>query len=384
MNKKAISYRYITDFNLLQEEASSLEKERVIGVDLESDSLFHYREKVCLLQISTINKNLLIDTLAVKDISPLAPLFSNSSIRKILHGSDYDIRSLYRDFGIEVSSLFDTQIAARLLGAGETGLANLLKLYFDVELEKKYQKRDWSKRPLPEEMLTYGVYDTLYLIPLSNKLEEELTIKGRIKWLIEECDLLSRVRFSPGNEEPLYMKFKGAKRLAPRNLAALEAILRLREEVAMEKDRPAFKVLSNDQVLKLAEKMPVNRNDLDSLSEMQVKNMGSDILGKISEIMRMPESDLPVYPKNGARGIETEFRKEIGLIKEWRNRKAERLELEPSVLCTNSQIQLLVQIDPSDIFTLSGQSILKNWQMELFGDELCQMLKEIHKTRLSE
>ncbi|MDM7920099.1 MAG: HRDC domain-containing protein [Methanosarcina sp.] len=380
MNKKDISYRYIVDFNSLQEEASSLMKEGAIGVDLESDSLFHYREKICLLQISTINKNLLVDTLAIKDISPLAPVFSNRSIRKILHGSDYDIRSLYRDFGIEVSSLFDTQIAARLLGAGETGLASLLKLHFDVELEKKYQKRDWSKRPLSEEMLAYGVYDTFYLIPLSQKLEKELNEKSRITWFEEECDILTRVRFAPGNEEPLYMKFKGAKKLAPRNLAALEAILRLRDEAAIERDRPAFKVLSNDQVLKLAEKMPVNRNDLVSLSSMQLKNMGDNILQKIDEIMRMPEGNLPVYPKNGTRGIETEFRKEIGLIKEWRNRKAEKLELEPSVLCTNSQIQLLVQLDPGNISALSEQSILKNWQLELFGDELCGVLKEIRHT----
>lgn len=354
-------------------------KEHAIGVDLESDSLFHHREKICLLQISTINKNLLIDTLAIKDISPLAPVFSNSSIRKILHGSDYDIRSLYRDFGIEISSLFDTQIAARLLGSEETGLASLLKLHFDVDLEKKYQKRDWSKRPLSEEMLTYGVYDTFYLIPLSEKLEKALIKKGRITWLEEECDILSRVRFAPGNEEPFYMKFKGAKRLAPRNLAALEAILRLRDEAATEKDRPAFKVLSNDQVLNIVEKMPVNRNELNSLSDMQVKNMGTDILRKINEVMRMPEGDLPVYPKNGTRGIEAEFKMEIGLIKEWRNRIAKKLELDPSVLCNNSQIQQLVQIDPCDISTLSGQSILKNWQMELFGDELYRMLKEMHK-----
>jgi len=377
LNIKGISYRYITDFDTLKEEASSLAKESAIGVDLESDSLFHYREKICLLQISTISKNLLVDTLAIRDISPLAPIFSNSSIRKILHGSDYDIRSLYRDFGIEVSSLFDTQIAARLLGVNETGLASLLKLHFDVELEKKYQKRDWSKRPLSEEMLAYGVYDTFYLIPLSEKLENALTEKGRIKWLAEECEILSRVRFTPGNEEPLYMRFKGAKRLPPRNLAALEAILRLREEAAIIRDRPVFKVLSNDQVLKLAERMPANRNDLESLSDMQIKNMGSDILRKIDEVMRIPEADLPVYPKNGTRGIEAEFKKEIGLIKEWRNRMAEKLDLEPSVLCTNSQIQMLVQINPCDISKLSCQSILKNWQMDLFGDELCRMLREM-------
>jgi ribonuclease D len=379
LNKNGLSYRYITDFNSLEEEASSLLNEGAIGVDVESDSLFHYREKICLLQISTVSKNLIIDTLAINDLSPLVPVFSSRSIRKILHGSDYDIRSLYRDFRIEVASLFDTQIAARLLGAKETGLANLLKLHFDVELEKKYQKKDWSKRPLSEEMLAYGVYDTCYLIPLCIKLENDLTEKGRMTWLEEECDILTRVRFAHGSEEPLYMKFKGSKKLAPRNLAALEAILRLREDIAIAKDRPAFKVLSNDQVLNTAIRLPQSRNELDYLSDMQLKNMGSDILRKIDEIMRMPEGALPVYPKNGARLVETEFKKEISLIKEWRNKKAEKLELEPSVLCTNSQIQQLVQIDKCDISALSGKAILKKWQMRLFGDELCQILKDVHK-----
>jgi ribonuclease D len=377
LNKNNITYRYITDSQALIEEASSLTNEDAIGVDLESDSLFHFREKICLLQISTGSKNLLIDTLAIKDISPLAPIFSSRSIRKILHGSDYDIRSLYRDFGIEITSLFDTQLAARLLGAGESGLASLLKLHFDVDLEKKYQKKDWSKRPLSEEMLNYGVYDTCYLIPLSLKLEKALMEKGRTAWFKEECETLSRVRFSHGNEEPLYMKFKGAKRLAPRNLAVLEAILRLREEMAMGKDRPTFKVLSNDQVLNLAEEMPTNRNDLKSLSDMQIKNMGPSILRKIEEARMLPESDLPVYPKNDTRGVETEFKRGIRLIKDWRNKKAEKLELEPSILCTNSQIISLVQIEPGDISTLSGLEILKKWQMDLLGDELNLLLKEI-------
>jgi ribonuclease D len=380
LNKNNIIYRYIADFKTLVEETSSLTKENEIGVDLESDSLFHYREKVCLLQISTVSKNLLIDTLAIKDISPLARVFSNHSIRKILHGSDYDIRSLYRDYGIEISSLFDTQIAARLLGSGETGLASLLKLHFDVDLEKKYQKRDWSKRPLSEEMLAYGAYDTCYLIPLSQKLEKRLIKKGRMAWFQEECEILSRVRFNQDNEEPLYMKFKGAKRLAPRNLAVLEAILRLREKVAIGKDRPTFKVLTNDQVLNMAEKMPQNQNDLNILSDSQIKNMGAEILSRVKDVIRLPECDLPIYPKNGTRGIETEFKKEIGFLKGWRNKIAERLELDPSVLCTNSQIQLLVQIDPCDFSMLSEQTILKKWQMDLFGDELCCILNEIHNT----
>jgi ribonuclease D len=377
LNKNKIKYSYIIDFQTLIKEASSLMKEDTIGVDLESDSLFHYREKICLLQISTISKNLLIDTLAVKDISPLAPIFSNRSIRKILHGSDYDVRSLYRDYRIEISSLFDTQVAARLLGSNETGLASLLKMHFDIDLEKKYQKRDWSKRPLPEEMLNYGVYDTFYLIPLSRKLEKDLADKGRTAWFKEECEILSRVRFNQDNEEPLCTKFKGAKRLAPRNLAVLEAILRLREEVAIEKDRPPFKILNNEQVLKIAEEIPHNQSDLNLLSDIQKKNMGTAILKKVEEVFKLQECDLQVYPKNGTRSIEAEFKREIRLVKDWRNKKAEKLELEPSVLCTNSQILSLVQTDPGDILHLSELEVLKKWQLDLYGNELCHILKEI-------
>ena len=192
MKKKKISYKYISDFTSLSREVKSLLKEKVIGVDLESDSLFHYTEKICLLQISTNKKNLLIDPLAIKDLSHLVPVFANRNIRKILHGSDYDIRSLHRDFGIKISSLFDTQLAARIVGSAETGLASLLNEYFNVNLEKKYQKKDWSKRPLSDDMLIYGVYDTCYLIPLCRILEKRLIEKDRYAWFEEELRTLNQ------------------------------------------------------------------------------------------------------------------------------------------------------------------------------------------------
>ncbi len=374
---KLISYRYITDYHTLSHEAESLNKETAIGVDLESDSLFHYKEKVCLLQISTVKKNLLIDTLAVKDLAPLAPVFSNCNIRKILHGADYDIRSLHRDFGIEICSLFDTQLAARILGVGETGLANLLKDHFDIELEKKYQKKDWSKRPLSDEMLSYGVYDTCFLIPLGRILEKHLIEKGRYSWFEEECRLLTGVRFNHAGKEPLYCRFKGAGKLAPRNLAILEALLKLREELATVKDRPPFKVLNNDQVLDIALGMPTTINDLKTLTHGQINNIGKKILSKIKEILNTPEKNLPIYPKNETRNMATEFNREIKLLKNWRNRTANKLDIEPSLLCTNAQIQSLVEARPEDISMLNKLDILKKWQADLYGDELCTMFRKM-------
>ena len=377
MNKNKISYTYITDFSSLSREAEHLLNEKSIAVDLESDSLFHYTEKVCLMQISTAKKNLLVDPLAIKNLSPLETVFSNRSIRKILHGSDYDIRSLHRDFGIEVSSLFDTQLAARILGAAETGLASLLKEHFNVELEKKYQKKDWSRRPLPDDMLVYGVYDTCYLIPLGRILERRLIEKGRYSLFEEECELLTRVRFAPASEDPLFMKFKGINKFTPRELAILEAVLNIRENIAMEKDRPPFKVLSNDQILNIVREKPKTLNGLKKLTEGQRKKMGRAILGGIGAALKIPETELPRYPKPESKSVEHDYNRNIKLLKKWRNEAAEKFDLEPPLLCTNAQIQLLFQASPENVSRLRKLGILKKWQIKLCGREICRLFREI-------
>ena len=159
--------------------ARILGRAKIIGVDLEADSLYHYYEKVCLLQIATETDSFVLDPLALRDLSSLRPVFSDPRIRKVFHGADYDIRSLYRDFHLEVENLFDTQLACRFLGLQETGLEAVLRNRFQVELNKKYQRADWSKRPLSPEMVEYAAMDGYYLIPLSRMLERELEEKGR-------------------------------------------------------------------------------------------------------------------------------------------------------------------------------------------------------------
>jgi ribonuclease D len=146
----------ITKAERLSEVAAILSKQTELAVDLEMDSLHHYQEKVCLIQVSTRDESWLIDPLALKDLSPLAAPLGDPKILIVMHGADYDIRSLHRDFGIEVKNLFDTMLASRFLGITEFGLAALLKARFGIELNKKYQKADWSKRPLSPEMSAYA------------------------------------------------------------------------------------------------------------------------------------------------------------------------------------------------------------------------------------
>ena len=224
----------------LQKMIRSVEKEKTVAVDLEADSMYHYKEKVCLIQIATENASFVVDPLAIKDLAPLKPIFSNPDIKKIFHGADYDVRSLYRDFEIRINNLFDTELACRFLGIKETGLQAVLKMFFNVDVDKKYQKKDWSKRPLPKEMMAYAAKDVIYLLPLARMLIHRLKRIDRMTWVLEECEDLSKVRPGLSNEGPLFMKFKGAGRLKSRSLAVLEALLQFRKRVAEKKRQAAF------------------------------------------------------------------------------------------------------------------------------------------------
>lgn len=380
MSKKKPPYLLVKNRSALSRIATELKKETSIGVDLEADSLFHYQEKVCLIQISTPSKNFLVDPLSLDDLSPLSPVFSDPNIQKVLHGADYDIRSLYRDFGIEVNALFDTQIAAKFLGIMETGLARLLKDRLGVVVDKKYQKRDWSQRPLPDAMLTYAVTDTLHLLPLSRILEDELRQRGRLFCVEEECKLLSRVRPLPPDNNPLFLKFNGAKRLDPRGLGVLESILQLRNDTARRRDRPPFKVLVNEAILEIAERCPVTEKDLEpikGLNVRQIKTLGRSILKKTAEALQMPQSDLPVFPKNNGRRITGKVSKRAKLLKEWRAQRAKQIGLDPSLVLTNAQIMDLALSHPKARKDLKEIDTIRAWQRKLFGSEICSLLKGI-------
>ncbi len=360
--------------------AAELKNEKSIAVDLEADSLFHYREKVCLIQISTPARNILVDPLALDTLSPLDPVFADPKIQKVFHGADYDIRSLYRDFAIEVNALFDTQIAAKFLGIMETGLARLLNDKLGVVVDKKYQKRNWSQRPLPDAMLDYAVTDTHHLLPLSRILKKELREKQRLFCVNEECRLLSKVRFVPPNNNPLFLKFNGARRLDPKGLALLESILQMREETARRRDRPPFKVLGNEAVMGITEKRPVIEKDLESIKGMsarQIKSLGRSILKKTAESLAVPESDLPEFPKTTGRRIGKKVSKRVKVLKEWREERAKKMDLDPSVLCTNTQVTSLALAHPKSRKDLGLIDTIRAWQIRLFGTEICSLLKDM-------
>jgi ribonuclease D len=377
MNENRISYEWIETLPHLERAARILGQFNIVGVDLEADSMYHYFEKVCLIQIAAESASYLIDPLALKDLSALHPIFSNPRIRKVFHGADYDIRSLHRDFGLEVETLFDTQLACKFLGLRETGLEALLRNRFKVELHKKYQRADWSRRPLSPEMVEYAAMDSRYLIPLALMLEKELDEKGRLSWVEEECLILSKVRFQPPQSAPHYLRVKGAFLLDRRGLAILEALLEFRESRARKANLPPFKVLGNETLLELAKKKPLGPEELEKakvLSPNQIDRHGTRLVEEIRRAMAIPDEYLRVYPREAKPDLPSPLRKRIKALKTWRDLQAKNLGMEPGIILNNGLVQSLALRNPRSIEQMEEIPGLKKWVLDHFSREILSVL----------
>jgi len=349
-----------------------------IAVDLEADSMFHFKEKVCLIQIASLDHLFIVDPIRVRDLSVLKPLFGNHRIKKVFHGSDYDVRSLFRDFDIVIHNLFDTELASRFLGFQQSGLDAMLQNFFNVKLEKKYQKKDWSMRPLPEAMITYAAKDVHHLLPLAKLLKKDLSEKKRLAWVEEECDLLSKVRPNATKTEPLFLSFKGAGRLAPEDLAVLEALLAWRKRAARKKDLPLFKVIGNNTLLTLVRIKPRTREDLEksrALSTKQASMYGRQLLEAIGNGLKTPGDCLPIYPRTRTPRLPESKIRIAKKLKKWKDKKAAGLAIDPALVLNKSQTMDIARVSPTDIRGLDAITSLKTWQVREFGEDILGCIK---------
>lgn len=364
----------ITASDALRRLAGRLQGEPIVAFDLEADSMHHYQEKVCLIQVSTPSENAIIDPLALGDLAPLGPVLADPGILKVMHGADYDIRSLHRDFSFEVRNLFDTMIASQFIGEKEIGLAAQLRKRFGVELDKRYQRADWSRRPLEPGMIAYATEDTGHLILLYLQMVRELKALGRLAWVEEECALLCGVRMTVRDpDEPMYLRFKGASRMDGRTLAVLEELLRFRDRMAELRDRPHFMILSHDVVRVVAEQKPSDMAALmrvGGLSQRQLERYGTGILEGVARGMEVQELRLPAYPRQPR--VKRSHDQEACLknLKEWREQKAAEVRMDAGILIGNSQLEAVAASDPPDL------AVLKGWQRREFGTELLSILQQ--------
>src|SRR5688500_2953122 len=228
----------------------------IIALDTEGASFHRFVDRIYLLQISTREKSAVIDPLPIGAPAELGALLEDRNVEIVFHDADYDLRLLHQDYGWRTTNIFDTRIAAQLLGLKSFGLAALLERYFEVKLDKKHQRADWSMRPLTRDMLDYAAQDTLYLLELKDILRAELERLGRMSWAKEEFERLEDIQWAPEDATQAFLKLKGARDLTRRELAVLRELVPFRDAVAGAQDRATFRVIGNEQLFAIARQQP--------------------------------------------------------------------------------------------------------------------------------
>ncbi len=376
-----IEPEYIESVEALEPVVRHLSKKARLAVDLEADSYHHYGDRLCLLQIATDQKAYLVDTLALGDGTlALAPIFADPRKEKVFHDGDYDGRMLMRSLGVRPQNIFDTMLAARLLGKSTVGLAPLLEEYFGIQQNKHYQKADWSTRPLAPALLEYAALDTAYLLRLRDRLESELREMNRLDWAREEFRLLLESLEPMPERVANFMRVKGARRLTARELAVLQALLEWREALARRMDVPPFKVIGNERLLKIAEECPRSQHRIDrslNLTEKQKRLYGKGIVRAVEEAMLLPEEDLPSFPVSQRGRPDHRAERVLAKLKGWRDQKAEQLKMDPGVVLPNAALSELARRRPADEKELAALEIMKKWQRTQLGAEVLDIIRKV-------
>jgi ribonuclease D len=365
--------RWIRTTGELAELAGSLAGRRAVALDTESDSLHHHREKVCLVQIGVEEGGWLVDPLAARDLSPLGPLLADPGVVKVLHGADYDVTTMKRDFGFTFAGLFDTMIAARFLGLPEIGLQALLRTEFGVTVSKDSQKDDWSRRPLTPLQETYALADVAHLIPLQQKLAARLAELGRQDWVREEFEAVAALEPARrGRDVEGWQRIKGVRRLSRRQQAVLRALFTWRESVADRTDLPAFKIVSTETMVALAEKQPKTADELRAVKGLspRMRNDAPVILEAIARAAALPEDELPRLPVTPRPVVSDATRKRIEALRTWRAAEAARLALDVSVVLPQRLLERVAEVAPRTASDLDAVEGLRHWRRAVFGEAL--------------
>jgi ribonuclease D len=356
---------------------------REIAVDTEGASFHRFVDRIYLLQISTRDHTAVIDPLAVAELDGLGALMERDDVEVVFHDADYDLRLLRQDYGWQVVRIFDTRVAAQLLGIKAFGLAALLERYFGLKLEKKYQRADWSLRPLTEPMLEYASQDTMHLLGLRDRMRADLEKAGRLAWAEEEFAIVQNVRWEPDEAREGYMRIKGARDLNRRELAVFRELAHWRDSVAAELDRATFRVIGNEPLLELARRRPTDRADLTGVKGMPraiADQRGAEIIDAIARGQAVPEAELPRFPRGKRWDKDPEFDVRVSALKTARDAVAQRLDMDPGVVCSKDRIEAVARRNPETLGELDEVTELRRWQREVLGAEFIKALKPHRKT----
>lgn len=350
-----------------------------LAIDTEGASFHRFVDRIYLLQISTRRQTAILDPLGIEVPERLGRLLEDARVEVVFHDADYDLRLLHQDYGWHPRNIFDTRIAAQFAGIRAFGLAALLEQHFGVRLDKKHQRADWSMRPLSREMLHYAALDTMYLLDLRDRLRDELERRGRLHWAREEFSRLEGTRWEEGADDDAFLRAKGARDLNPRELAVFRELTRWRDGVAAELDRATFRVAGNDTLLELARKAPTTPEGLSGVKGMPrgiLERRSQEILSAIERGLRLPDDELPRFPRAPRWTRDPDFESRVSRLRTVRDAAAQRLDLEPGVLCSRERLEAIARKNPTTLEELAEIPEIRHWQVEEMGEAVLGVLRK--------
>lgn len=368
-------FKLVTTVFEWQNTLARLQTEARLAIDLEANSLFAYRERVCLVQISITGQDYIIDPLTDLDLSGLGAIIGDPKVEKVFHAAEYDLVLLKRQYGWVCENLFDTMWAARILGYARYGLANLLESFYKVKLDKRHQKANWSKRPLPSNQLTYAQMDTHFLLSLRDKFAVELEATGHMEEaqeiFSEQCHVqVNSSKFDPNS----FWSINGVHDLKPRQQAIVKALHIYRDQLACQQNRPPFKIYDDRTIIELAKTEPQHIEDLPGIHGMskgQIRRYGRKILRVISEAQRGPA---PQKPRTNSRRPPDVIANRYERLRNWRKKRAQARGVESDVILSRDILWDLAWQNPKTSDDLEAIRSLGPWRREKYGDEILRIL----------
>ncbi len=363
----------------LERLAADLRGGRTVALDSESDSLHHHREKVCLIQVAAEGgRTWLVDPLALRDLSALAPLIADPQVTKVFHGADYDVTTMKRDFGFAFAGLFDTMIAARFLGLPAVGLQAVAQSELGIALSKDSQKDDWSRRPLTPTQERYARDDVRHLHTLRARLADRLAELGRLSWVLEECDAVAALPAAQRRSEPdAWQKVKGIRQLPPRAREVVKHVVAWREAVAEQTDIPAFRILNTEALFALAKSPPRDEAALHAVRAIwpRWRRHAPALLAAVARALAVPDSALsPLASAPRPPQVAPETKRRIDALRAWRAREAERLALDIAIVLPQRLLEKVAEAHPRSIADLERIEGLRRWRVEALGASLLPAL----------
>jgi ribonuclease D len=357
-----------------------LKNQPLVALDTEAASFHRFKDRVYLLQVSSREETAVVDPLAVSSLEPIGHILADPGVEIVFHDADYDLRLLENEYGFRARNLFDTRIAAQLLNEPGVGLAALLEKYLGIHLDKRYQRADWSARPLTPEMLDYAAADTRHLPVLRDLLRERLRELGRLDWAEEEFELLgAAARLAVEPDEPGYLRMKGAKALPGRALAVLRELYQWREDTARRTDKAAFRILNNEPLLLMAKSPPRDLAALKTvrgISPDQAERRGKEILAAVQRGLDLADRELPRVERHHRRPPDAAYEARLERLKGARNALAIRYELPPGVLCPNGTLEAIAAVNPGNLQEMTEIRELRRWQLREIGESLLAALQQ--------